>query len=110
MNQKIILVDHLENEYQYRKYRLSEYSLKLKRQHELLMKLINRIQCYMIQYNEIIKQENHLFITNKYHRQLLELTNLSNEYEQLQNEYHLLIIKARENIQSYSTIMLSNYH
>ncbi|CAF0751299.1 unnamed protein product [Rotaria sordida] len=102
MNQKTTLIDHLKNEYRYRKYRLNEYSLKFQQQNELLIKLIKQIQ-----YDKIIKPTNHIFIINQ---QSNELINLSNEYKQLQNENYLLTLKAKENLQKFSMIIQSNHH
>jgi len=57
-----------------------------------------------------MKKVNHLSIFNQHNRQCIELINLSNEYEQLNNENHLLTLKAKENIQKFSLLMQSNHH
>ncbi|CAF3345113.1 unnamed protein product [Rotaria sp. Silwood1] len=110
MNQKSTLIDHLKNEYRYTKYQLNEYSLKLKQRHELLIKLTTQIQEFLIQHDRIIKQTNYILIINQHNRQSNELINLSNEFEQLQNENYLLTLKAKENLQRFSMIMQSNHH
>jgi len=57
-----------------------------------------------------MKKVNHLSIFNQHNRQCIELINLSNEYEQLNNENHLLTLKAKANIQKFSLLMQSNHH
>jgi hypothetical protein len=110
MNQKTTLIDHLKNEYRYTKYQLNEHSSKVKQRHALLIKLTNQIEQFTSQHDRIVKQAKHIPIINEHNRQCIELTNLSNEYEQLQNENHLLTLKAKENIQKFSMLLQSNHH
>ncbi|CAF0909506.1 unnamed protein product [Adineta steineri] len=109
MNQKSTLIDHIKNEYRYKKYQINEYSSKLQQRRELLIKLTNQIEQFLIQHNRIFKQINRISIINEHNRQSIELTNLSNEYEQLKNENHLLTLKAKENIEKFSIFMQSNH-
>ncbi|CAF3638628.1 unnamed protein product [Rotaria socialis] len=109
INQKTTLIDHLKNEYRYTKYHLNEYSLKLKDRRESLMKLTKQIQQFLIQQSRAAKEANFISINNQHDRQHIELTNLSNEYEQLQNENYLLALKAKENLERFSMMMQSNH-
>ncbi len=110
MNQTTTLIDHLKSEYRYTKYGINEYSLKLQQRQQLLIKLTKQIEQFLSQHDRIIKQANHISIINEHNRQCIELTHLSNEYEQLQNENHLLTLKAKENIKRFPMLMQSNHY
>lgn len=106
LNQKTILLDHIQNEYRYRKYRLKENSTKFQQQNQLLIKLTKQIEEYFMQYNQI----NCMSRFNEHNQQSIEFINLSNEYEQLKTENDFLILKAKEKIQKFSLFIQSNHH
>ncbi len=83
---------------------------KLQQRQQLLIKLTKQIEQFLSQHDRIIKQANHISIINEHNRQCIELTHLSNEYEQLQNENHLLTLKAKENIKRFPMLMQSNHY
>jgi hypothetical protein len=89
---------------------MTEYSSKLKQRHELIIKLKQQIEQFISQHDIIIKQANHISIINEHNRQCIELTHLSNAYEQLKTENYLLTLKAKQNIQRFSMLMQSNHH
>lgn len=110
MNLKTTLIDHLNNEYRYMKYQITERSSKLKQSQELLCRLKSQIEKHVTQQNMITQEVDETYIINAHNRQCIELTSLSNEYERLQHENHLLTLKAKENLQRLSLIMQSNHH
>ena len=95
MNQKTILIDHLRNDYRYRKYRLKKYSTQFNQQQDLLYKLIQQIEQYLVQHELVIGQKNLMPIDN---RQSREFIDLSKEYDELQHEYELLAVQIRANL------------
>lgn len=104
MNQKTVLIDHLKNDYRYRKYQIKEYSSKCQHQHNLLLQLIKQ---YHTQHEKLLEQVNSLSIYNEHQRQSTELIHLSNECEQLETENHRLTLKAKENLRRLSMLMQS---
>lgn len=102
LNQKTILIDHVRNDYRYRKYRLNEYSMKYQQQQDLLFKLIKQIEQYLVQHQPIIGQKNLITIDNQDNRQSRELIQLSKEYDELQHEYELLTFQIKENLRKFS--------
>lgn len=110
LNQKDLLIDHINNEYRYRKYQLNNYLSKLDQRHDLLIQLNQQIEQYRTQHEKLIQQDNHISIFNEHNRHCIELINLSNEYEQLQNENHRLTLKAKENLRRYSSHFLQSNH
>ncbi|UJR33620.1 hypothetical protein I4U23_021055 [Adineta vaga] len=102
INQKTTLIDHLKNEYRYKKYQINEYASKVEQRHDLLIKLTNQIAQFIIEHDRILKQVNSISIINEHNRQCIELTKLSREYEQLRQENHHLTLKAKENLEKVS--------
>lgn len=110
MNQKTTLLDHLNNEYRYTKYHLNEYASTIQQRHQSIMKLIEKIEELLIHQSTITKETNYLSINNQHNRQYIELIHLSNEYEQLKKENHLLTLEAKEKLERFYVIMQSNRH
>ena len=104
MNQKTVLIDHLKNDYRYRKYRLKEYSTKSHQQQDLLRKLIKQIEEYLAQHKRSMGKINSQSLFNQHNRQSMELIQLSNEYDQLQQEYDLLTSQSQENRRKFSAL------
>lgn len=102
MNQKTVLIDHLKNDYRYRKYRLKEYSTKFDRQQDFLGKFIQQIEEYLIQHDCWIGKINSQSLFNQSNRSSMELIELSNEYEELQREYELLTSQNEVHRRKYS--------
>ncbi|CAF0750087.1 unnamed protein product [Adineta ricciae] len=109
MNQKTTLIDHLMNEYRYKKYQLHEYTSKTEQRHQLIIKLTNQIGQFIVEHDRILKQVNSISIINEHNRQCIELTELSHEYEQVSQENYLLTAKAEEKLQKLSKFMSVNH-
>ena len=99
LNQKTILIDHLRNDYRYRKYRMNEYSSKFYQQQDLLHKLIKQIEEYLLRQERLIGRKNLISIDNRQSRELIQL---SKEYDELEHEYGLLAVQIRENLRKFS--------